>query len=323
MEGTMKIRHPEQTRTTPRQQPAGHPTFHRAPAKSPKRSTGILDCYLREIQRNPVLTREEEIEIGRRAQSGDAVALNRLVESNLRFVVKIAREYATYGLPVEDLINEGNIGLLEAAERFDPERGVKFISWAVWWIRKSIRTALNEQLRVVRLPLSQIRKIRVVRETERGLQKDLGREPTSDEIVAKLPKALTHLEPIHRHDVRITSIDEPIAGTFRETLADVLDDPHHPSIESEMLDREAVEVVNSLCRQLDERQQTVISYRFGLNGKKRQTLREIGERIGLTRESVRQIECQAIKQLRRRMLSGNLGTPRPSAAPSSGLDSAA
>ncbi|MCP3978285.1 MAG: RNA polymerase sigma factor RpoD/SigA [bacterium] len=295
----------------------------RAANKGPKGTARVLDCYFTDIRRMPMLTREQEAQLGRRAQSGDRRALNELVESNLRFVVKVATEYTDFGLPLEDLINEGNLGLMEAAERFDPERGVKFISWAVWWIRKAIRNALNEQPRVVRLPLSQLKRMRVVRETERGLKEDLGREPTNDEIAAQLPKKMAKIEPIHRHDVRVTSLDEPVAGEFQETYAETLQDTACSSIEDDLVEQETRDNVDDLCNRLDRREREVISARFGLDGEKPRTLREIGQQIGLSREGVRLIELQAIKQLRRNFIATTYETPRLRVLPDNGWDTAA
>ena len=289
--------------TSKRTRRAGSPAA--SPAAKRKESRGrsasgrsALGNYYSEIGRYPRMGREAEQAAARAAQAGDSQALDRLVESNLRFVVKLAHEYAHCGMPVEDLVSEGNIGLIEAAQRFDPERGTRFISFAAWWIRKSIHAALSEQAQVVRLPMSQIKKMRVVQSVERDLREELGREPTQDELAERLPSNLAAVDPIHRHGVRLTSIDEPVNPATNATFARTLED-EQPTIENRMLEDEKRDNLGSFCSRLNERQQQVISGRFGLDGEQRRTLSEIGEEIGLSREGVRQIESGAIKRLRK------------------------
>ena len=280
-----------------------------------------LSRYLSDIREIAILSQEEEAALGREIQVGDDGALEQLVESNLRFVVSIAGEYRNLGLPFDDLINEGNLGLIEAAHRFDPDRGAKFISWAVWWIRRAIRTALSDQTFVVRLPVSQFKRMREVKATERDLTRDLGRPPTREEMAAKLPRKLAQVDPIHRHGIRISSLDYTAPDEQRDTLADTLPDHKLVSIESRMLCDEQTENINELYEKLPDQLRTVIAWRFGLDGEQPQTLSEIGRRIGRSREGVRLIEGKAIDKLRKLFDAHELATRR--LTPTSDFDHAA
>jgi RNA polymerase primary sigma factor len=277
------------------------PHRRRNPGKTAFRSerASSIDTYITEIRRYPRLSLEEEAELAKGVQDGRPEALDRLVECNLRFVVVIAREYRNLGLPLEDLVSEGNLGLIEAARRFDPDRGAKFISWAVWWIRKAIRTALSEQAHVVRLPISQVRKMKVVRATEQALREELGREPTLSEMSEKLPTRLSQMDPIHCHGIRFSRLDKPVATAAGDGDNAVLEDKEQATIEEQMLDREALEIIDTLCDQLDRKHRIVLSCRFGLDGAPPMTLAETGRRIGRSREGVRIIEGQALAELRR------------------------
>jgi RNA polymerase primary sigma factor len=258
-----------------------------------------LSRYLSDIREIPILSQEAEAALGRRIQTGEKAALEQLVEANLRFVVSIAGEYRNLGLPFEDLINEGNLGLIEAAQRFDPERGAKFITWAVWWVRRAIRNALSDQSYVVRLPVSQLKRMREVRATERELTRELGRRPTREEMAAKLPRKLAHVDPIHRHGIRISSLDFSAPDEQRDTLAETLPDHSLVSVEHRLLDEEQTENLSALYEKLPDPLRSVIAWRFGLDGEPPQTLSEIGRRIGRSREGVRLIEGKAIEKLRR------------------------
>jgi RNA polymerase primary sigma factor len=221
-----------------------------------------------------------------------------LVESNLRFVVKIAKEYRNRGLSFEDLVSEGNLGLIEAAKRFDPDRKTRFTNWAVWSIRKAIRAALCEQACVVRLPASQILRMREVRGTERALRASLGREPTRDELEEQLPKNLAGLDPIHRHGLRVSSLDEPIGEGSGLSVENAIEAAPGRSVEGQMLQLEAIENARATVDELDDQLRTVLSFRLGLDGLPPLTLTELGRRIGLTHEGVRKIECRAKERLR-------------------------
>src|SRR6266699_2363948 len=236
--------------------------------------SSCVSKYLQEISEFPLLTKEEEHEIAVRMEEamGQDGSYHDLVKSNLSFVVKIASEYKNMGLPFEDLLNEGNIGLIEAAHHFDAARGTKFITYAIWWIRKSILKALSQHSAMVRIPNYQLKKVRNVRNTERMLAKELGREAARDEKVGK-------------------DKDTPIS--------DYLVDGRSVNPEDELIKNESQVVIRMALRSLSDQEQTVIINRFGLEGGRVFTLKEIGERLGVSRERVRQIENQAKKRLRK------------------------
>jgi RNA polymerase primary sigma factor len=268
-----------------------------------------LGKYLAEIRRLPMLEREEERELGARARSGDESAVSRLVEANLRFVVKIAKEYRDRGVPLDDLINEGNLGLMDAARRFDPDRGTKFTNWAVWSIRKAILAALCEQGSVVRLPASQIARMREVRGAKRELRETLGREPSTEEMAARLPDNLAGLDPIHLHGLRITSLDEPVTDDTTLAYEETLADTSRPSIEAQMVECEMIDRALDSFGQLEESQRTVIAHRLGLDGRPPLTLTELGRHVGMTHEGVRKVECRATARLRKLFRRNVYGPP--------------
>lgn len=258
----------------------------------------ILSQYFSEIRDFPLLTKEEEQSLARDIQAGDERALHELVESNLSFVAKIASEYRYLGMPFEDLLNEGNVGLIQAARRFDPSKDNKFISYAIWWIRKAILKALSEKSHVVRMPYSQIKKFKEIRRAEKALQRELGRRPNREEISEYLSKSLEKIDRVLQHSVQETSIDTPLGDGSDMQLAEVLADEPGGTPEDRFLEREANDDVGEAFCQLNEQQKTVLSYRFGLAGPPL-TLQETGERMGVSRERVRQIEVQATERMRK------------------------
>jgi RNA polymerase primary sigma factor len=264
-----------------------------------KQKGTILSRYFSEIRDFPLLTKQEEQQLARDLQNGRKEAVNELVESNLSFVAKVASEYRTLGMPLEDLLNEGNVGLIEAAHRFDATKDTKFISYAIWWIRKSILKALSEQSHVVRMPYSQMKKIKEIRAAEKSLSRTLGRKPTRQEISVFLDRSVAKVDKVLQHGVHETSLDEPTGGRNETPLSEWLEDPDQQSPEQGMLDTEMVHNVGKAFDQLGEQQKTVISYRFGLDGEAALTLQETGLRMELSRERVRQIECQAKEKMRR------------------------
>lgn len=264
-------------------------------------SADNLTRYLAEIREYDILTREEENRLALAAQDGCQIALNRLVEANLRFVVKVAKEYRNCGLPLEDMINEGNLGLIEAAKRFDPERGPRFISCAVWWIRREILNALSNQSHAVRLPASQTAKMKEVRRTREQLAGELGRTPTDDEISSRLHAKPGALDPIHVHGVRLSSLDAPLNDDQSESFADFLVDEHQASVEEQMMKDEALACVDLLTEELEDRERDVIESRFGLGDRDPQTLQVVADRIGLSREGVRLVERKAFGYMAKRM----------------------
>ena len=259
-----------------------------------------LGRYLSEIGEYSILTKEQEMEIARGAEAcGNKDTLNKLVESNLSFVVKIANEYRNLGLPFEDLLNEGNIGLIEAAQRYDHTKGTKFITYAIWWVRKSILKALSEQSNLVRVPTYQMKKVKKIRETEASLSRELGRRPDRIEISSKLDSTISKIDEILMIKLREVSLDDKVGRDKTVPISDYLVDDTSVNPEEELLKTESEFLVHSAMIMLNEQEQTVIANRFGIAGGRSFTLKEIGETMGLSRERIRQIEAQAKKKLRR------------------------
>jgi RNA polymerase primary sigma factor len=255
--------------------------------------------YKRQIREYPLLSKDEEIDLALAVRNGCTRSLNELVESNLSFVVKVASEYRNFGIPFEDLLNEGNIGLIEAARRYDASKGTKFITYAIWWIRKSILKALSEHSTLVRVPNYQMKKIREIRETERSLRRELGRRPERHEISAQLDRSVQKIDQALQFQLREMSLDEKV-GRDRDTpISDYLVDTDTVSPEDGLITREANVLVAEAMRHLTAQERTVVTWRFGLTGGPPLTLKEIGEQMGISRERVRQIECQAKQRLKK------------------------
>ena len=263
------------------------------------RETASLDKYLQEIGRVELITAEEEVRLAQLIKKGDPKALERLTKANLRFVVSVAKQYQNQGLTLGDLINEGNLGLIKAAQRFDETRGFKFISYAVWWIRQSILQALAEQSRIVRLPLNKIGSINKINKTFSKLEQEYEREPSPEEIAQVLAISIDDIKEAMRTSGRHVSMDAPLQQGEDSTLIDVLgdDDQPHPDhmLITESLRREVERALSTLT----VREADVIRLYFGLaEGEQPMTLEEIGERFDLTRERVRQIKEKAIRRLK-------------------------
>src|SRR6266436_7883650 len=268
-----------------------------------KGSTDRNSCvgkYLQEISEFPLLTKEQEQSIALRMLDGkEENSYHDLVKSNLSFVVKIASEYRNMGVPFEDLLNEGNIGLIEAAHHFDPTRGTKFITYAIWWIRKSILKALSQHAAMVRIPNYQLKKVRNVRNTGRMLSRELGREADREEISKELRVTIAKIDEILQMKMRELSLDDKV-GRDRDTpISDYLVDGRSVNPEDELIKHENQGLIRLALRSLSDQEQTVIINRFGLEGGRVFTLKEIGEKLGVSRERVRQIENQAKKRLRK------------------------
>ena len=268
-----------------------------------------LTRYLNEIRCRPSLSREEEAGLARRASRGNQQALNELVEANLGFVVKVACEYRNLGLPLEDLLNEGNLGLLHAAQRFDVERGNKFITFAVWWIRKAILSALNQHAGLVRIPENHRRKLRRIREAEQSLVKSLGRRPEREEIARELSHTASEMDATLMHDVKSRSLTDPIGPDSDTSLSEMLTDDAAVSGEEGMLRTEATTLVTEALKELDPQEREVLGYRFGLLDRAPLVLREVGSIMGVSRERVRQIEVKATRRLRRILLRRMSASP--------------
>lgn len=257
-----------------------------------------LQAYLRQINTIPLLSREQEVELATRAQAGDQEALDKLIVGNLRYVVSVARRYLGYGLSLADLINEGNIGMIQAARRFDPTRGVKFITYAVWWIRQAITHALAEQGGVIALPVRQLEKLRKVLAGYRRYTQQIGVEPSSEELAAELDLPPNEVEAI-LHVYRHLSLDAPIGEETETSFLDVLPSTTSPSEEQTYIDATVAKEIQELLSQLPPREEQILRLRFGVDDEPK-TLEEIGGMLGLTRERVRQIEKQAKDRLRQK-----------------------
>ncbi|MBY6198600.1 RNA polymerase sigma factor RpoS [Vibrio hangzhouensis] len=262
------------------------------------KSLDATQLYLGEIGFSPLLTAEEEVLYARRALKGDEAARKRMIESNLRLVVKISRRYSNRGLALLDLIEEGNLGLIRAVEKFDPERGFRFSTYATWWIRQTIERALMNQTRTIRLPIHVVKELNIYLRTARELSQKLDHEPTAEEIAQKLDKPVSDVSKMLRLNERISSVDTPIGGDGEKALLDIIPDSTHSDPEVSTQDDD---IKSSLIHWLDElnpKQKEVLARRFGLLGYEPSTLEEVGREINLTRERVRQIQVEGLRRLR-------------------------
>ncbi len=272
--------------------PAFEPT-HRA-ATPP----GSLDQYLKEISAYPLIDREEEGVLARRIRRGDRSALEKLVNSNLRFVVSIAKKYQNQGVALADLINEGNLGLIRAAEKFDETRGVKFISYAVWWIRQAILQALAEQSRIVRVPLNRAGELHRIGKRSSALVQELGREPTVGELAEGLEVEADELYKTMSIAMAHLSLDAPLVPGEDNKLLDYLPDEYRPGPEQEAFEKALKTNVEAALSTLKPREAKILRLYYGLDGEDAMTLEEIGQQLGVTRERVRQIKERALARLR-------------------------
>ena len=261
------------------------------------RESASLDKYLQEIGREELITIEEEVELAQRIRKGDRKALEKLTRANLRFVVSVAKQYQNHGLSLPDLINEGNLGLIKAAEKFDETRGFKFISYAVWWIRQSILQAIAEQSRIVRLPLNQVGSVNKIIKVQHQLEQANERRPSVNEIAAIVDLPEDKVEDALKVNTRHVSVDAPFADGEENSLLDVLPDADAPMADSELVMESLRNEINRALLTLSERERRIIEAFFGIN-QPEMTLEEIGEKYGLTRERVRQIKEKAIRRLR-------------------------
>ena len=262
------------------------------------RETASLDKYLQEIGKVDLISADEEVELAKRIKDGDEIALDKLTKANLRFVVSVAKQYQNQGLSLPDLINEGNLGLIKAAKRFDETRGFKFISYAVWWIRQSILQALAEQSRIVRLPLNKIGSINKINKTYASLEQRYEREPSADEIASVLEISANDVRESQRNSGRHISMDAPLVDGEDSNLYDVIMSGESPNPDDSLInDSLRTEIERSLTT-LTDREADVIRLYFGLGSKHAMTLEEIGEKFDLTRERVRQIKEKGIRRLK-------------------------
>jgi RNA polymerase nonessential primary-like sigma factor len=270
------------------------------------KSLDATQLYLGEIGFSPLLTAEEEVLYARRALRGDEAARKRMIESNLRLVVKISRRYSNRGLALLDLIEEGNLGLIRAVEKFDPERGFRFSTYATWWIRQTIERALMNQTRTIRLPIHVVKELNIYLRTARELSQKLDHEPTAEEIASKLDKPVGDVSKMLRLNERVSSVDTPIGGDGEKALLDIIPDINNSDPEVSTQDSD---IKNSLIFWLDElnpKQKEVLARRFGLLGYEPSTLEEVGREIRLTRERVRQIQVEGLRRLREILIKQGL-----------------
>lgn len=270
------------------------------------RDTAALDKYLQEISKVDLITPEEEVELARKIREGDMKALNRLINANLRFVVSVSKQYQNQGLTLSDLINEGNLGLIIAAKRFDETRGFKFISYAVWWIRQSILQALAEQSRIVRLPLNKVGSLNKINKASARLEQVLEREPTPDEIAGDLEIAPEDVRVLLRNYGRHISMDAPVTQDENTSMYDLIEDENANNPESGLLTASLCKEIERALSTLSQREAEVIKLYYGLCGQSALSLDEISDYIGLTPERIRQIKEKAVRKLRSTSKNKNL-----------------
>ena len=261
-------------------------------------SMDVTQLYLGEIGFSPLLTAEEEVFFARKALRGDLAARKRMIESNLRLVVKIARRYNNRGLALLDLVEEGNLGLIRAVEKFDPERGFRFSTYATWWIRQTIERAIMNQTRTIRLPIHVVKELNVYLRTARELAHQLDHEPTAEDIAAAVDRPVEDVSRMLKLNEKICSVDSPIGGDGDKALLDILTDERGMGPELETQDDDMRVSVVHWLEQLNAKQREVLARRFGLLGYEPATLEDVGREIGLTRERVRQIQVEALRRLR-------------------------
>lgn len=262
------------------------------------RNLDATQLYLGEIGFSPLLSAEEEVYFARRALKGDEAARKRMIESNLRLVVKIARRYNNRGLALLDLIEEGNLGLIRAVEKFDPERGFRFSTYATWWIRQTIERAIMNQTRTIRLPIHVVKELNVYLRAARELAQTLDHEPTAEDIAEKLGKPVEDVNRMLRLNERITSVDTPIGGDSDKALLDILADDRIDGPEGSLQTSDINNNIVVWLEELNPKQREVLARRFGLLGYGPSTLEDVGREIGLTRERVRQIQVEALRRLK-------------------------
>lgn len=263
-----------------------------------------LKLYLREIGKTALLTPKEEVELAKRIQKGDEAARQRMIKANLRLVVKIANDYSNFGLPILDLISEGNIGLVKAVERFDPTKGGKLSTYASWWIKQSIKRALANQSKTIRLPVHLIDKIARMRRTELALQEEFGRMPTNDELAYELEMSVNKVAHLKTVSLRPSSLDAPVGEDDNTQLGELVGDENADSPIDSLSNKALLTELLRLVDQLEDREAEIIRLRFGLGGEKPLTLEEVGERFDITRERVRQLQNLALHSMRKALIAG-------------------
>ena len=264
--------------------------------ESPETNIGL---YLREIAQVPLLTPEEEVKLAAQIKRGNKKAREKMIKANLRLVVKIAHDFNNLGLPLLDLISEGNIGLMKAVERFDPNKGGKLSTYASWWIKQSIKRALANQSKTIRLPVHLVDKIGKIRRVSAQLTEELGREPTDEDIAEELGLAVAKVTHLKNVAIRPASLDARISADDETPFGDLVGDENAEDPFEALRDKDLREEVGDLLENLDKRERSIISYRFGLGGGRERTLEEVGHKFGVTRERIRQLQNIALHKMRR------------------------
>ena len=258
-----------------------------------------IRLYLREIGQVKLLTVQEEIDLAARIKKGDKKAREHMIKANLRLVVKIARDYDGIGLPLLDLISEGNIGLMKAVERFDPKKGGKLSTYGSWWIKQSIKRALANQSKTIRLPVHLVDKLSKMRRMAMKLQEEFGREPTDEELAAELDTTATRIRQMRTAAIRPASLDAPVGDDDSNTYSEMVEDERAVNPYEELEDKTVTGMLQDMVKHLDEREATILRYRFGLDGGNEKTLEEVGAKFNVTRERIRQIQNLALRKLRK------------------------
>jgi RNA polymerase primary sigma factor len=261
----------------------------------------LYSLYLREIGEVALLTFDEEVALAARIKRGDDEARNQLIKANLRLVVRIAREYEGYGLPLLDLINEGNLGLIRAVDKFDPSKGAKFSTYSSWWIKQSIRRSLSNQSKTIRLPIHMVDKLSRMRRAAAKLQDILGREPTDDEVAVELGKTEAEVAFMRRVGSQTVSLDEPVSTNDSLRLEDKVADERADNPYETLAQQASLNLLSESLTKLNARESEILRHRFGLDGEEEKTLEEVGVKFGVTRERIRQLQNMALKRLRKMM----------------------
>jgi RNA polymerase primary sigma factor len=285
--------------------PVGEPAAPAPETRPPERDRSsyegdtAIKLYLREIGLVKLLTPQEEIVLAARIKRGDKKAREHMIKANLRLVVKIARDYEGIGLPLLDLISEGNIGLMKAVERFDPKKGGKLSTYGSWWIKQSIKRALANQSKTIRLPVHLVDKIAKMRRIAMKLQEELGREPTDEELAAELQTTPSRIAQMRMASIRPASLDAPIGDEDSNTFSEIVQDESAFSPYEQLEEKTVTSMLREMVQKLDPREATILTYRFGLDGGSEKTLEEVGVKFGVTRERVRQLQNIALRKMRK------------------------
>ena len=266
-----------------------------------KQEQESLNIYLQQISAIPLISVKEEIELAEKIKTGDEKARETMITANLRLVVKIAQQYSNIGLSLLDLINEGNIGLMKAVERFDPSKGGKLSTYAAWWIKQSIKRALANQSKTIRLPVHMVDRVTQMRRTAAVLSEKLGREPTDEELAAEMNLPVSRISHLKSVSKKPASLDTPIGEDESSTLGELVPDDKAKNPFEKLQSKSLIGDVNQVLSQLEPREADIIRLRFGLEGRDPLTLEEVGAKIGVTRERIRQLQEQALRQLRKNM----------------------